>query len=139
LEALCAGPGIARRAQEAVRKEPDTLILELAGGDIDAVKAEFVVEAAKKNDPIASRLIEETGFYMGWGITNLVNIINPEVVTIGTIAVAAGDLLLNPIRETVKRLAVRRAAEVVKIVPAQLGDLVGDLAAIALVIQAIKP
>ncbi|MBM3235586.1 ROK family protein [Candidatus Poribacteria bacterium] len=138
LEALCAGPGIARRAQEAIRKEPDTLILELADGDIDAVKAEFVVESAKQNDPIANRLIEETGFYMGWGITNLVNIVNPEIVAIGTIAVAAGDLLLNPIRDTVKKLAVRRAAEVVKIVPAQLGDLVGDLAAIALVIQAVR-
>ena len=135
LEALCSGPGIARRAQEVVRKEPDTLILELANGNIDAIKAEFVLEAAKKNDPIAKRLIEETGFYMGWGITNLANIINPEVVTIGTIAVAAGDLLLNPIRETVKNLAVRRVAEVVKIMPAQLGDLVGDLAAVALVIQ----
>lgn len=135
LEALCSGPGIARRTQEAIREEPNTLILELAGGDINAVKAEFVVEAAKKDDHLANRLIEETGFYMGWGITNLVNIVNPEVVVIGTIAVAAGDLLLNPIRETVKKLAVCRAAEVVKIMPAQLGDLVGDLAAIALVIQ----
>jgi glucokinase len=137
LEALCSGPGIARRAQETVRQKSDTLIFELAGGDIDAVKAEFVVEAAKKNDPLAKRLIEETGFYMGWGITNLVNIINPEIVTIGTIAVATGDLLLNPIRETVKKLAVRRVAEIVKIMPAQLGDLVGDLAAIALVIQTL--
>ena len=135
LEALCSGPGIARRAQEAIRQEPDTLILELADGNIDAVKAEFVVEAAKENDSLAKRLIEETGFYMGWGITNLANIINPEVVTIGTIAVAAGDLLLNPIRDTVKKLAVRRVAEVLKIMPAQLGDLVGDLAAIALAIQ----
>ena len=75
---------------------------------------------------------------MGWGIANLANIVNPEVVVIGTIAVAAGDLLLNPIRETVKKLAVRRAAEVVKIMPAQLGDLVGDLAAIALVIKSIE-
>ena len=139
LEALCSGPGIARRAQEAIHQKSDTLILELAGGDIDAVKAEFVVEAAKKNDSLAKRLIEETGFYMGWGITNLANIINPEVVAIGTIAVAAGDLLLNPIRETVKNLAVRRVAEVVKIMPSQLGDFVGDLAAIALVIQAVEP
>ncbi len=138
LEALCSGPGIAQRTQEAIRKEPNTLILKLAGGDINAVKTEFVVEAAKKDDPLANRLIEETGFYMGWGIANLANIVNPEVVVIGTIAVAAGDLLLNPIRETVKKLAVRRAAEVVKIMPAQLGDLVGDLAAIALVIKSIE-
>jgi len=135
LEALCAGPGIARRAKEAIQKEKDTLILELANGDIDAVKSEFVVEAAKKGDALANKLIQETGFYMGWGIANIVNIVNPDVVIIGTIAVAAGDLLLNPIRENVVKYAMNRSAEVVKILPAQLGEIVGDLAAVALVIR----
>ena len=78
-------------------------------------------------------LIEETGYYMGWGIANLVNILNPEIVLIGTIAIAAGDLLLDPIRQTVADMAMQRPAEAVKIMPADLGDAVGDLAAISLV------
>ena len=72
---------------------------------------------------------------MGWGIANLVNILNPEIVVIGTIAIASGDLLLKPIREYVASMAMRRPAEIVKIEPAQLGDYVGDMAAVALVIQ----
>ena len=135
LEALCSGPGIAHRAKEAIREEKDTLILELADGDIDAVRSEFVVEAAKKDDALANRLIQETAFYMGWGIANIVNIVNPNVVIIGTIAVAAGDLLLNPIREHVGKFALNRPAGIVQILPAQLGEIVGDLAAVALVIQ----
>jgi len=135
LEALCSGPGIARRTKDAVMKEKDTLILELAGGNIDAVKSEFVLEAAQRGDALANRLIQETAFYMGWGIANIVNILNPNVVIIGTIVVAAGDLLLNPIRENVVKFAVDRSAEIVKILPAQLGESVGDLAAVALVIQ----
>ena len=78
--------------------------------------------------------MEQTAFYMGWGIANLVNILNPEIVLIGTIAIAAGDLLLDPIRQTVADMAMARPAEAVKIMPAELGDSVGDLAAIALVV-----
>ena len=75
---------------------------------------------------------------MGWGIANMVNILNPEVVIIGTIAVAAGDLLLEPIRRNVRKMAMERAASIVRILPAQLGEYVGDLAAVALVINSMK-
>ena len=71
---------------------------------------------------------------MGWGIANLVNILNPDIVLLGTIAVAAGDLLLDPIRERVQQFAMNRPAEAAKIEPAQLGSALGDLAAVALVV-----
>jgi glucokinase len=138
LEALCSGPSIARRAREAVRQNPDTLILKLAGNRIEDVRSEHVVEAARQDDPLAMKLIDETAFYMGWGIANMVNILNPEVVIIGTIAVAAGDLLLEPIRRNVRRMAMERAASIVRVLPAQLGEYVGDLAAVALVIGDMK-
>lgn len=135
LEALCSGPGIARRAKEAVKKNLDTQILELADNKIDNVKSELVVQAARNDDRLALKLIDETAYYMGWGIANIINIINPEIVVLGTIAVASGALLLEPIRKYAAKLAMKRPAEIVKIMPAQLGELVGDKAAIALVIQ----
>jgi glucokinase len=134
LEALCSGPAIARRAQAAIREQPQTLLLALADGHIERVRSEHVLEAARSGDPLAISIMEETAYYMGWGIANLVNVLNPEIVLIGTIAVAAGDLLLNPIRRTVAEMAMQRPAEAVQIMPAQLGDSVGDLAAISLVI-----
>ncbi|MCZ6676128.1 MAG: ROK family protein [Candidatus Poribacteria bacterium] len=134
LEALCSGPSIARRAQAAIRKQPNTHILDFTDGSIDHVKSEHVLQAARNGDALAISLMDETAYYMGWGIANLVNILNPEIVLIGTIAVAAGDLLLNPIRRTVADMAMQRPAELVQIMPAQLGDAVGDLAAVSLVI-----
>lgn len=134
LEAICSGPAIARRAQEAIQKQPETEMLKLADGKILAVKSEHVVAAAQNGDLLALDLIHQTAFYMGWGIANLVNIVNPEVVLIGTIAVAAGDLLLDPIRRTVQQMAMTRPAQSVRILPAKLGDRIGDLAAISLVI-----
>ena len=139
LEALCSGPAIARRAQAAIQaqiidtKTSSTTLLNLAGGHIEDVKSEHVLAAARTGDALALQLINETAYYMGWGIANLVNILNPDVVLLGTIAIAAGDLLLNPIRKTVSGFAMRRPAEAVKIAPAQLGEALGDLAAIALV------
>ena len=136
LEALCSGPAIARRAQAAVRNEKAlaTALLDLAGGRVEALRSEHVLEAARHGDALALRLVRETAYYMGWGIANLVNILNPDIVLLGTIAIAAGDLLLNPIRKTVSELAMTRPAEAVKIAPAQLGEALGDLAAVALVV-----
>ena len=140
LEALCSGPAIARRAQAAIQaqitdtKTSATTLLNLAGGHIGDVKSEHVLTAARTGDALALQLINETAYYMGWGIANLVNILNPDIVLLGTIAIAAGDLLLNPIRKTVSELAMQRPVEAVKIAPAQLGEALGDLAAIALVV-----
>ncbi len=134
LEALCSGPAIARRAKEAIQKESNTTILALTDGHIDAVKSEHVLAAARQGDMLALKLVEETAYYMGWGIANLVNILNPDIVLLGTVAIAAGDLLLEPIRKTVSNFAMARPAEVVQIIPAQLGDSLGDLAAVALVV-----
>ena len=135
LEALCSGPAIARRAQEAITDQPHTKILAHADGQIDAVRSEHVLQAARDGDALAIALVEETAYYMGWGIANLVNILNPQIVLLGTIAVAAGDLLLDPIRRTVTEMAMQRPLETVKIMPAELGDSIGDLAAISLVLR----
>lgn len=134
LEALCSGPAIARRAKEAVQKESNTTILALTDGRIDVVKSEHVLAAARQGDALALKLVDETAYYMGWGIANLVNILNPDIVLLGTIAIAAGDLILEPIRKTVLNFAMARPAEVVQIMPAQLGESLGDLAAVALVV-----
>ena len=140
LEALCSGPAIARRAQAAIRNQLETRktatteLLTLADGRIETIKSEHVLAAAQTGDTLALQLVDETAYYMGWGIANLVNILNPDIVLLGTIAIAAGDLLLDPIRRTVAQFAMTRPAEAVKIEPAQLGEALGDLAAIALVV-----
>ena len=107
-------PAIARRAQAAIRKQLEdrkataTELLTLADGRIETVKSEHVLAAARTGDALALKLVDETAYYMGWGIANLVNILNPDIVLLGTIAIAAGDLLLNPIRKTVAEFAMTR-------------------------------
>jgi glucokinase len=69
---------------------------------------------------------------MGIGLANIIQILNPERIILGTIAVHAGDLIMAPIRRTVAERAWERSRSVCTIVPAELGDRAQDLAAIAL-------
>ncbi len=139
LEALASGPAIARLARESMMYGRHKRVVVLAGGNPEDITAKHVVDAAKEGDHFAIQILEEAGTYMGLGIANLIQILNPEIVIIGTIAVHAGDLVMNPIRSAVEEFAWKRSLEVCSIVPAELGDRSQDLAAIALVIEATNP
>jgi glucokinase len=91
-----------------------------------------VVIAAKEGDSFAIGILKEAGAYMGIGMANVIMILNPERIIIGTIAVHAGDLILEPIRAALRDYAWARSTEVCEVVPAALGDRAQDLAAIAL-------
>lgn len=138
LEALCSGPSIARRAREKARAQPGSRMVDLAGGDPACITAETVMDAARQDDPAAREIVDETARYMAVGLGNIVNILNPEVIVIGTILVKAQDLLLEPIRAYLRRETWPRVYGTVRVVPAGLGDAVGDLAAIAVIRQAVQ-
>lgn len=138
LEALCSGPSIARRAREKAREAPGSRMVDLAGGDPARITAETVMDAARQDDPAAREIVDETARYMAVGLGNIVNILNPEVIVIGTILVKAQDLLLEPIRAYLRRETWPRVYDTVRVVPAGLEDAVGDLAAIAVIRQAVQ-
>lgn len=139
LESLASGPAIARRVQEALTHYSEHLMIDMVNGDRSKLSAETLLEAVREKDELAIELLNETAYYMGLGIGNLVNVLNPELVVLGTIAVKAGDLLMTPIRRTVKEVAMSVPGSVVRVVPAQLGELVGDIGAIAIVLQRMVP
>ena len=131
LEALAAGPAIARRAGE-----------ELAGGATSALAylpgeltAEHVTDAAKEGDALAIELLREAATYIGLGLVNLIHVVNPERILIGGGVSQAGDLLFEPIRETVHDRVMSPVYRSVEILPAALGEIVGLLGAVALVLQ----
>ncbi|HZT42915.1 MAG TPA: ROK family protein [Chthonomonadaceae bacterium] len=134
LEALASGPAIARLARESLMYGRHKRVLALAGGKPASITAEHVVQAAKEGDSFARQILEDAGTYLGVGIANLIQILNPERVILGTIAVHAGDLLLEPVRKAVADYAWQRSRQVCEILPAALGDRAQDLAAVALVL-----
>ena len=110
-------------------------VLIKARGKPEQITAAHVIEAAKEGDLFAIEILEEAGTYMGLGIANVIQILNPEVIILGTIAVHAGDLIMDPIKAAVKEHSWSKSADACRIVPAALGDSAQDLAAIALWLQ----
>ena len=76
-------------------------------------------------------MVEETAYYLGLGLANLVNLLNPEVIVLGTIATRYGDFFLEPVRRVVAAEAWPDPVAAVRITGSPLGDLTGDYAALA--------
>ena len=102
LEALAAGRALDRLAADAAEQHPDSELAHLAHDGASAA-GPAAVKAAHDGDPVAIDAITRLGERLGVGIANLINIFDPEVVAIGGGVSAAGDLLLDPARDTARR------------------------------------
>jgi predicted NBD/HSP70 family sugar kinase len=110
-------------------------IVELLRSSLGAeLTAEDVIERAAGGDPGCRRAIADAGRHIGGAVGDLCNLFNPERIVVGGTLGAAGDLLLDPIREAVQRRAIPSAAEDVEIVPSALGERAEMLGALALVL-----
>jgi glucokinase len=89
----------------------------------------MITELARQGDPVARAALEVVGRALGVGIANLVNIFCPQVVVIGGGVSAAGDLLLDPAREVMRRRALRPGADEVRVEAAAFGAEAGMVGA----------
>ncbi len=129
LEAYASGPAIARRAVEAIEAGAASTIAARAGGDLTKITAQTVFEAAAGGDALADELVRDTARYLGVGIANLLNIMNPEVVVICGGVTKAGDHLFVPLRREVARRAFKPAVDACRIVPGMLEGTAGVVGA----------
>jgi len=124
-EAEASGNSVARKARERLEQGRGSSMLDLAGGRVEAVTAEIVAEAARRNDPLALEVVAETVTYLAMGIANIVSILNPEVVVVGGGLFQAADVFLDPVRREFKRWAQPLAARKVRIELSSLGEDAG--------------
>ncbi len=129
LEAYASGPAIARRALEMIEAGAESLIPSLVGGVLARIGAETVYAAAATGDPLALEVVQDTAKYLGVGVANLINILNPEVVVICGGVTQAGDRLFTPLRREVARRAFRPAVQACRIVPGLLPGTAGVVGA----------
>jgi glucokinase len=129
LEAYASGPAIAARAIEGLETGEPSILPSLVGGDVGRITAETVFEAITMGDQYAREVMRETARFLGTGIANLINILNPEMVVISGGVTRAGDHLFEPLQAEVRRRAFRHAAESCRIVASQLGGMAGVIGA----------
>jgi glucokinase-like ROK family protein len=113
LEALAGGKAIALQGQEAIRKGQRTLLSSM--GPAESLTARDIASAARRGDLVSQKIIASAGRYLGIAIAGLVNLFNPRTVVVGGGVAQIGDLLLQPIRDTVTQRSLQASARTVRI------------------------
>ena len=100
------------------------------------VTTQQIVEEALAGKPQALTLVKEMGSWLGKGIGILADVLNPNMIIVGTLGVVLGNLLLDPARAAMRQEALQITADVCQIVPAQLGSTLGKVSALIAAIDA---
>lgn len=129
LEVYTGGAALAMRMQTDVRNGASPLLLELAGGDPDAISAETWIRAVRADDPYALRLREEYLGHLARALASLIMTLDLERVVLGTMVRSNPELLLEPLRERLPVL-LWPAFRDVEIRPGALGDRLPAYAAL---------
>lgn len=90
----------------------------------------MLVDAMLADDPDALAVAREAGRRLGQGLALLIDALNPQLIVLGSLAVALGERVLGPAREVIGAEALPQAAAACEIVPAALGARIGDVAAL---------
>ncbi|GAA3762202.1 ROK family protein [Terriglobus aquaticus] len=130
VEGWASGAGIAIQGAETVRAATAAGEQTSLASGLETLSARDVGQALSAGDRVARRIVQQAGERLGEALAILVDIINPERIVIGGIAVRLGEELLEPARRRMHEEALPEAAAVCSVVPAELGEQIGDMAAI---------
>jgi glucokinase len=136
LEGLCSGSGMARRLRDKVTAE-NSIMWQMAGGDPERLSAEILVDAVRRADALAVEFFQQILDELSTGLANLIFILNPEVIILGTIVARNPDLYLQPLDRLVRRKVWKVFTPDLRIVAAQLTDRIGVFAPLALILNAL--
>ena len=134
-EGFCSGGGIHQLAKMMVSERlgmGESPALLQRAGSMENLSAKLVAEAAKEGDVLAKEIFAVSGRYLGKGLSLLIDILNPERVIIGSIFERSRELLWPAAEEVIKRECIPISQRVCEVLPARLGDAIGDYAALSL-------
>lgn len=140
-EGYCSGGGIAKLAQTIA-----TEYLQMGKSvsfcktfaDLNDITAKSVAEAALSGDEAAIRVYDICAEKLGTGLSILIDILNPERIVIGSIFQRSENLLREKMQAVIDRETLAYSNKVCSVVPAKLGDNIGDVAAISVAALALE-
>jgi glucokinase len=132
IEQYASGKALVRFARANAAHEPEqaTVLLGLAGGDPRKINGPLVTAAARRGDEASLLAFAEVGHWLGTGLADLVQIVDPQVLVVGGGVIDAGDLLLKPARDSfTAELAQRGRLPIAEVRGALLGNTAGVVGA----------
>lgn len=137
LEALVGRDGMVQAAVRLLEQGRTSSLAERAGARRESLSPRVISEAAQAGDELALEVMQRTGYYVGLALCDCIVLCDPDLILIGGGIAAAGELLFEPIRHTVRERSPISGFEVTRIVPAQLGNDAGMYGAAALAWEAL--
>ncbi len=132
-EGFCSGGGIKNLAESIVKESLESG-KETTLKDVE-ITAKSVAEAAKSGDAVAKEIYNICAEKLGLGLSILIDILNPEVIVIGSIYSRSKEFFDDIVNDIIKKEALKESASVCKILSAELGDNIGDYAALGLALE----
>jgi glucokinase len=133
-EGFASGGGIAQLAKAKLleKYQMGETVSWCAREAIDSVSTQLVAENARKEDPLALEIIEISANYLGVGLAILIDILNPECIVLGSIYARNENLFFPLLNKVLQKEALSLAYQVCRIKPAELGENIGDYAAVSI-------
>jgi glucokinase len=130
VEGWASGGGMAQHAAETVFEAVQNGEQTLLAACLPDITARDVGAALQRGDAVANRIVRQTGTRLGEALAILVDLLNPERIVIGGLALRLGDALLMPARQRLSEEALSDAVAACTVMPASLGESIGDVAAL---------
>ncbi|NQU52634.1 MAG: ROK family protein [Bacteroidetes bacterium] len=139
-EGFCSGGGITQLAKTIVARNisEGKVVKFVEGIDVDKLDTKTVAIAANNGDLVANEIITISAEYLGKALAILIDMLNPQCIVIGSIYARNVELFKPHIDRVLEMEAIPSAVEVCEIKPAELGDTIGDYAALCVAINANK-
>lgn len=138
LETVASCAAIIQNVRTAIEKGIDSKIREAAAGDLDNVSIERIAQAAVEDDSLAYRVLQRSASYIGIGLANLVNLLNPRVVIFGgALFREIPTLIDDPLRRIIKQRSLEKSAHEVQLWVSKLGSEASALGAARMMAEKI--
>ncbi|MRH44218.1 ROK family protein [Aquibacillus halophilus] len=132
LQTVASGPAMVEKARLAITTNKSLLTEMIADGH--ELTGELVFQAAQKGDALAKRILEETGTFIGVGLTNLIHVFNPTKIVVGGGVAKAGSFILDPIKSAIEERVLTTTAKQTEVVLTDLGENSTAIGAVALLL-----
>lgn len=140
-EGFCSGGGIANLGRIEAEKAILSGIIPAfckSQKELPFITCKKIADALEDGDRTAKRIFDVVASHLGMGIAVLIDILNPEMVVIGSIFTRQHPVLETGMKDAIEKEALAESAKACRIVPAKLGELIGDYAAVSVGILAYQ-
>ena len=140
-EGFCSGGGIAKLGRMMAKQKLDNgeeVAFCKNYDELDNITAKLIADYAYDGDEFAKSIYRESGRKLGYGLSILIDILNPEAIIIGSIFTRSKDLLWDECKKVIDKEALSISADVCKVLTSELSENIGDYAALSLALKAVE-